>query len=231
MAAQTVVVAVAASSQPFVSEIKSAMAGNIDVQIISGSSGKLSAQIKEGAPFDVFVSADTKYPDDLYRQGFCEKPKVYGVGTLVAWTLNNNLKLDETLSILKSNTVAKIAIANPKVAPYGQAAEEALKNLGIYNDVKEKLVFGESVAQTNQYIESRSADIGLTSKSTVLSNEAAGKGKWVEVIKGSYKNIAQSAAILKHGRDTNAASARAFFDFLFSENGKTILRKYGYLIQ
>src|SRR4051794_13855929 len=117
----------------------------IETDIILNSSGKLTAQIKEGAPYDVFVSADMKYPKELYKSGYSiDSPKVYANGLLVLWTMQTGIKPIEDLSVLTSDAVKKIAIANPQTAPYGEASVETMNYYKVYDKVKNKLVYGES---------------------------------------------------------------------------------------
>src|SRR4030095_1905953 len=201
------------------------------VNVILNSSGKLTAQIREGAPYDIFVSADMKYPQELYKSGFApDSPKVYANGVLVLWTTRTDIKPSPDLKILTSVAIKKIAIANPQTAPYGAAAEEVMRYYNVYDQVKEKLVYGESITQTNQYILSQSADIGFTAKSIVLSDEMKGKGIWIDLDSKSYKPIQQAAVILKHGNETNKEAVRQFYNYLYSERAKNILKKYGYII-
>jgi len=187
----------------------------IKTDIILNSSGKLTAQIKEGAPYDVFVSADMKYPQELYKSGYAiDSPKVYANGLLVLWTTQTGIKPGIDLQVLTSGSVKKIAIANPETAPYGVASVEAMNYYKVYDKVKDKLVYGESISQTNQYITSGSADIGFTAKSIVLSDEMKGKGSWVDINRKAYKSISQGAVILKHGNETNIDAAKKFYDYL-----------------
>ncbi len=161
----------------------------IDVTSVASSSGKMTSQIKPGVPFDVFLSANMKYPETLYREGHTTtKPKVYAYGSLVLWTLKD-LDLSKGINVLSGNKVQKIAIANPKNAPYGIAAINALNYYKIYKKIKPKLVYGESISQTNLYVASETADAGLTAKSVVLSPKMKGKGKWIEIDKSAYKPI------------------------------------------
>ena len=111
------------------------------------------------------------------------------------------------------------------------ASVEAMNYYKVYDKVKDKLVYGESISQTNQYITSGSADIGFTAKSIVLSDEMKGKGSWVDINRKAYKSISQGAVILKHGNETNIDAAKKFYDYLYSEKAKTILKKYGYVIK
>ncbi len=200
----------------------------IECETIISSSGKLTAQIKEGAPFDIFVSADMKFPNELFKGGFTtSKPLIYAYGKLIIWSMINDI--DPTFEELMNNNVKHIAIANPKIAPYGLSAIEVLKKKNIYNVVKEKLVFGESVAQTNQFITSKVVEIGFTAKSVVLSDKMKNKGNWMEVDPNLYTPIAQGIVILNN-RNEFLPQAKRFNIFLFSEKGKEILNKFGYSV-
>ena len=200
----------------------------IKCDIILGSSGKFIAQIKEGAPYDVFVSANLKYPEELYRSNLVEgKPKIYAEGKLVLWTLMHDLI--PSLKILDTDTIQHIAIANPKTAPYGIAAMEVLKTQPFYKNISRKLVFGESIAQTNQFIMSKSAEIGFTSMAVVLSDEMKQKGSWKALPEESYPRLLQSAVLLKR-KHPISTEVQTFYDFLFSEDAQRILKSYGYSI-
>jgi molybdate transport system substrate-binding protein len=201
----------------------------IACETIISSSGKLTAQIKEGAPFDVFVSADMKYPKDLFENGFTtSKPNIYAYGKLVIWTMNKQLSPD--FESFSKKQVKYIALANPKTAPYGYSAFEALNRKNIYNSVKDKLVFGESIAQTNQFITTYAAQIGFTSKSVVISTKLKDKGNWKEVDPDLYTPMAQGVVVLKN-RNDQILQAEKFNDFLFSAKGKEILNKFGYSVE
>lgn len=202
----------------------------IAVKSVFGSSGKLTAQIESGAPFDVFLSADMGYPGTLYKAGMAiAAPRVYANGVLVLWTLNP-LDLTKGIQVLNDPAVQKIAVANPKLAPYGREAINALEHFKLRAAVESKLIYGESISQVNQYIDSKSADIGFTAKSVVLAPQVAGKGKWIELPRDSYQPIAQGVVILKHGAETNARAAQRFMEFLSSSAARGIFEKYGYLL-
>lgn len=204
----------------------------IKTDIILNSSGKLTAQIKEGAPYDVFVSADMKYPQELYKNGYAiDSPKVYANGLLVLWTTQTSIKPVADLSVLTSDEIKKIAIANPQTAPYGEASVEAMNYYKVYDKVKNKLVYGESISQASQYISSGSANIGFTAKAIVLADEMKSKGIWIDVDRKAYKPISQGAVILKHGNETNRDAAKKFYDYLYSQKAKNILKKYGYVVE
>jgi len=199
----------------------------IACELIIGSSGKLTAQIIAGAPYDIFVAADMKYPNELFNRGYAVKPsKVYAHGTLVLWTLDH--RIVPSLSVLKSDVVPYIAIANPSIAPYGKAAIEVLKANGLYAEVKQKLVYGESIAQTNQFINSGAARIGFTAKSVVLAPRLRKKGNWISIPDSLHTKIDQGMVQIK--RDTSADEAAAFYNFLTSEKAKVILRNFGYIV-
>jgi len=223
-------IATAANMQFAMKDLINAFSKETDIECesINSSSGKLTAQIKEGAPYDIFVSADMKFPEELFQTGFTtDEPKIYAYGKLVIWTMNNQLSPD--FESLSKKHVKHIAMANPKTAPYGIAAEQALIKKELYDKIKTKLVFGESVAQTNQFIVSYAAQIGLTAKSVVLSQKTKNNGKWKEVNENLYSPIAQGVVVLKN-RDTNLKEAQRFQDFLFSIKGKEILNKFGYSV-
>ncbi len=202
----------------------------IDVQGVFGSAGKITAQVKNGAPFDAFLSADTEFPDALFKEGLATSAsKVYAYGVLVLWT-KKELDLSKGVAIVNDPAVQKVAIANPKLAPYGRAAVKALESAGLSKAVEAKLVYGESITQTAQFVDSGAADIGFVAKSLVVAPETAGKGKWVEVPKTSYDAIAQGVVVLKHGAETQAEAAKKFVDFLFTAKARAIFEKYGYIL-
>lgn len=225
----TLTLAVASNMQFAMAEIINVfeLKTNLNCVVVVSSSGKLTAQIKEGAPFDVFISADMKYPQSLYEFGLTKAPpKVYAYGKLVMWSTTETL--EPSFEILQSSEVRHIAIPNPKTAPYGIAAAEVLRSNGIFESLHDKLVYGESLSQTNQFILSRSAEIGFTSKSVVLSNQIQLKGKWMEIDQNQYAPLAQGIILLDN--EQNQFSEQ-FYNFLFSPEGKTILEKYGYEVE
>ncbi|MCB0487694.1 MAG: molybdate ABC transporter substrate-binding protein [Cyclobacteriaceae bacterium] len=197
---------------------------SIACEIILGSSGQLTAQITEGAPYDVFVSANMMYPEDLYKKGLTVKaPEIYANGVLILWTLQD--QQDISFGQLKDNSIKHIAVANPKTAPYGEAAIQTLDQLQLLEEIKDKLVYGESISQTNQFIISGSADIGFTAKSVVVSDEMKDKGTWIEVPDTLYNPIAQGVVVIKReGSD----KAQKFATFLLSNKARQILDAYGY---
>ena len=226
---KTLTIAAAANVQFAMEEIIYAFEEEtaINCEMVVSSSGKLTAQIQRGAPFDVFVSADMKYPNVLFEKGFADElPEIYGFGKLVLWTL----KEVEDLSIgwLRNSEVQHFAIAAPLTAPYGKAAIEVLTHFNVFEEIKRKLVYGESISQVNQFILTQSAEVGFTAKSAVLSPKLKGKGKWVELPSVSYQPIEQGVVVVKRNNTNQLENAKKFYRFLFSKKAKTILRNYGY---
>ncbi len=200
----------------------------IDCDLVISSSGKLTAQIKEGAPYDVLVSANLKYPNELYRSGLSRNPpRVYAYGKLVLWSMAEIN--DSLVRVLTKNSVEHIALANPKTAPYGTAAIEFLKHQGVYEQIKAKLVFGESISQVNQFISSQAAEVGFTAKAVVLSPEMTGQGNWVEVDTSTYAPIKQGIVVIEQD-SKKTILALQFSEFIFSDEAKKILMKYGYSV-
>ena len=199
---------------------------NIKCQLVVSSSGKLTAQIKEGAPYDVFVSADVDYPKAIEDYGLAvESPKVYAYGKLVMWSMLEKPILDS----LNNSKFKHIAVANPNAAPYGMNAQLALVRHGNYKTLEKRLVYGESISQTNQFIISGTAEVGFTAKSVVLSPKLKNKGYWTEVNQALYNPIEQAIiAIKQEGKD--ASDALKFVNFISSEEAKLVLIKYGYSI-
>ena len=198
----------------------------VECEIIVSSSGKLTAQIIEGAPFDLLLSADMKYPQELYKRNLTRfPPEIYAYGNLILWTLHEDVT--PNLESLLSEKASYIAIGNPKTAPYGISALEVIRSIGIEDKLEKKLVYGESIAQTNQFIISKSVDLGFTSKSVVMSSQMKGRGQWAEIDKKLYSPMAQGMVVLKN-RKAFEAKAIQFRDYMLSSEGKEILHKFGY---
>lgn len=227
---QKIRVAVAANAQFVAEALKASFEKEtgIDTQLIISSSGKLTTQIQQGAPFDVFLSADMKYPQALYDSGLTEgKPNVYAYGVLVMWSLKDK-NLNKGIQTVNEASVKKIAIANPKLAPYGEAAVQALRKNRLYEQAEPKLVYAESIAGVNQYLLTGVADLAFTAKSVVQEPSMQNKGQWIEVDQQTYSPIAQGVVMLKSAATRNQAAARQFYDFLFTTKAKNIFQTYGY---
>lgn len=197
-------------------------------ELIIGSSGKLTAQISQGAPYDLFIAANMKYPAEVERQGRAgSKPRAYARGTLVLWTADVNIQ--PSIPLLKSDSITHIAIANPRLAPYGEAAIGVLEHFGILDTVKQKLVYGESLAQVNQFVLSGAAEIGFTSLSVVLTPAMKGKGNWIELNRSLHSPIEQGVMLIAQ-EDGIKKEAREFYDFLFTEEAREVLKNFGYSV-
>ncbi|WP_229203921.1 molybdate ABC transporter substrate-binding protein [Dyadobacter alkalitolerans] len=224
-------VATAANVQYVMKEIKAEFEKETGkkIDIIVGSSGKLTTQIREGAPFDVFVSADTKYPEEIFKNGgSTEKPKVYALGSLVLWS-KNIPKAELNIDILADDKIKKIAIPNPETAPYGEAAIQVLKSNSIFGKIEKKLVFGESIAQTAQYTTSGNVEAGFNALSIVLSPEMKDQGHYIILDSTDYSPIEQAAILLNHSKNSpKKETSEQFYKFLYSPKAKAIFKKYGY---
>jgi molybdate transport system substrate-binding protein len=198
------------------------------VEATYGSSGNFQAQIENGAPFDVFFSADKMYPQQLISAGAAdgETLSIYALGHLVIWApAGTNLHVTEKgFEALKDARVQKIAIANPEHAPYGRAAVAALQKAGLYDQVKSKLVYGENISQAAQFAQSGSAQIGLIARSLTFAESMKGGEQW-EIPAELYPALEQAAVVIHSS--TNKTAARAFLEFVKSEEGRKILMKYG----
>ena len=202
----------------------------VKLAITYGSSGNFFAQIQNGAPFDLFLSADNTYPRKLAEAGYGDANSVaiYARGLLAIW-LSPDSPLDLTADgfrTLLDPRIQKIAIANPSHAPYGRAAIAALRNVGLYDQLKSKLVLGENVSQAAQFVQSGSAQAGLIALSLALS-PAMMSGKRYELYGWRYPTIEQSAVVLKSS--TNKQVAGAFLEFLKSPEARGIFKRYGYM--
>ncbi len=225
-------VAAAANLRTAAEELKKAFEADnpgVAVGLTFGASGTFFAQIQNGAPFDVFLSADREYPAKVIaaRLGAGTDERIYALGRLVAW-LPPGSRVDlerRGLAALADPAVRKIAIANPAVAPFGRATERALEAAGIHDAVKEKLVLGTSVAQTAQFATTGAADVAFLPHSLTFGKELAG-GAVFFVPEALYPRIEQSGIVLGTAKDP--ALARAFLAFLTGAEGRAILGRYGY---
>ena len=198
------------------------------VDITLGSSGKLTAQIKNNAPYDIFISANMLYPETLYRDKIAvTKPIIYADGKL-AYFSRKARDFSKPLSLLESSEIKKIAVANPKTAPYGVATVEAFKNANILDKIQDKFIYGESISQTMTYA-LMVADIGVVAKSLLYSPKMSKfkeNRNWIEVNPKLYTPISQGIVLLKSAKDNQ--EAKAFYDFMLSREAKKILENFGY---
>lgn len=226
--AEQVLVAVAANFiGPFrevATEFEQATGHN--VQIAAGSSGNFYAQIKNGAPFDVFFSADNERPKLLEDEGLGVKGSrfTYAIGRLVLWSLDPDLvKREDTL---RSANFKRLAIANPKTAPYGVAAMQAMQKLGVWENAQPRIVMGESLGQTMGFIESGNAELGFVALSQVLDPKIKGTGSRWDVPVNMHDPIQQDVVLLAKGKDNPAA--KALMEFMGAPQAKAIIERYGY---
>jgi molybdate transport system substrate-binding protein len=201
------------------------------VTVTYGSSGNFFAQLSNEAPFDLFLSADIAYPRQLVEQGrgVPNSDFSYATGHLVLWVPKDSV-LDvekKGIEIVRDAALQKVAVANPRTAPYGRAAVAALKSLGVYDDVEERLVYGENVAQTAQMVESGGADAGLIALSLAISPVLKGKGRFWQIPDSAHPPIEQGGVVLTWALD--AGLAVEFRDFLLSGAGQDILRQFGFV--
>lgn len=197
------------------------------VKVSTGSSGNFYTQIKEGAPFDVFLSADEQTPRLLEQEGLAVAKSrfVYAQGKLVLWSVQPGL-IDAKGEVLRHGAYKRLAIADPKLAPYGMAAKEALEKLGYWNDVQSKLVTGENITQTYQFAATGNAELAFVALSQITKNGRVTEGSWWIVPVSMYNPIKQAAVQLTAAKDKEAA--HAFLAFLKSEKAAAIIRSYGY---
>jgi molybdate transport system substrate-binding protein len=200
----------------------------VTVTSATGASGSLVAQIEHGAPYDVFLSADPDFPRALVKAGQADAGSLsaFAVGRLVLWTTEAGVDVSDIAAAVRNPAVRKLAIANVTTAPFGRAAKEALEKLGAWADARPKLVVGENISQTAQFVDTGNADAGFVALSIVVSPKLRGKGRWTEVPAGLYGSLEQCAVITAHG-SSNPAAAR-YITFLHSSSARAILRQFGY---
>ena len=223
-------VAVASNFYPAIKEIAlqyelktTSLAQNHKVILIPGSSGKHYSQILNGAPFDVFLSADSLRPSLLERKELSEKNSrfTYAIGRLVLWSPKNNLEVN--IETLFQKNFRFLAIANPKIAPYGIAAKDALTSLSLWKEIQEKIIRGENIAQTFQFVDSGNAKLGFVSYSQLVNPNYPVEGSFWEIPQNLYRPIEQQAVLLK-----DSELGKDFLAFLQTEKSLNIITKNGY---
>ncbi len=202
-----------------------------NLKLIFGSSGNFFAQIQNGAPFDLFFSADIGYPQKLEAAGLTEPGSLYpyATGRIVLWAPNSSkLDLSRGLQGLLDPAIKKIAIANPQHAPYGRAAVAALRHEGIYDRVAEKFVLGENISQTASFVASGSADVGILALSLALAPSMKEKGVYKEIPQSDYPPIEQGAVILKTSKQKDLA--RQLLEYLKTPAMQELMQSYGFSV-
>jgi len=231
-AGQTVLVAAAADLQYALADLARQYEKHSPAKlaVTYGSSGNFYAQIQNGAPFDLYFSADVTYPQKLVNSGVAEEDSLYAYarGRIVLWVARD-FALDPALlewKLLEEPRVQKIAIANPEHAPYGAAAVAALKKAGVYDKVQAKFVYGENISQTAQFVQSGSAQVGIVALSLAISPSMRDGKRW-EIPNEFYPALNQAAVVLKSSH--NQAAARAFLEFMKTDAARATLARYGFM--
>jgi molybdate transport system substrate-binding protein len=199
------------------------------LQVSNGSSGNFFAQMKNGAPFDVFFSADMNYPKELIKAGMADENSLtpYGLGRIVLWTTSEKIDVSHGLTILRDpQVVRKLAIANPEHAPYGRAARAALEHEGLWKDVESRIVTGENIAQTAQFVQTGNADAGIVALSLVMSPKLEKVGHYFNIPESDYPALEQGVVLTKKG--AGKPLAKAYLEFLRSDEARKILDRYGF---
>jgi molybdate transport system substrate-binding protein len=200
----------------------------VQIESIFGSSGNFSTQIRQGAPYDLYFSADIDYPLALKAEGFgSSEVQTYGVGRIVLWSQSRDSST-LTLRDLADPFFQKIAIANPQHAPYGKRAEEALKAAGVWEKVEPKLVYGENIAQAAQYVQSGNVQVGIIALSLALSPELAKQGSYALIPDKLHQPLEQGFIITK--RATGNLLAREFAGFMASKEVRVVMTRYGFVL-
>jgi len=200
---------------------------DINIKVVYGSSGNFFQQIDNGAPFDLFFSADIDYPNQLTAKHLTASIlHLYGTGQLVLWSKITDPAIEKMNTLLEP-VVRKIAIANPAHAPYGQRAEEALRHYQLYDKIKDKLVMGENIAQTAQYAQSGAADVGIIALSLALSPAMQQSGgKYWLIPADSHQALQQGFVLLSHAKDNKGAVQ--FMNFISTPEARAILKSFGF---
>jgi molybdate transport system substrate-binding protein len=201
------------------------------VKLSLGSSGNFFSQIENGAPFDLYFSADIRYPQKLIDggHGVADSLYRYAVGRIVLWARKQSqVQVERGLEVLAAPEIHKIAIANPKHAPYGRAAVSALEHHKLYDRVKDRLVLGENISQAAQFVESGACEVGIVALSLALAPTMKASGRYWEIPADAHPPIEQGAVILKNAK--NQQKAREFMEFLKGQQSQTIMRRYGFTL-
>lgn len=201
---------------------------NDEVDVVYGSSGKFYAQIQQGGPYDMFFSADISFPKALATAGFAASEiKPYALGRIVLWSASQDAT-KMTLASLADPKITRVAIANPKHAPYGKRAEEALRAAGVWEKVEPKLVYGENIAQTAQYVLTGNAQVGIVALSLAVNAELASRGGYWPVPDNLHQPLEQGFIITKRAEKNPVA--KRFADYISSKPARAVMTKYGFVL-
>jgi len=200
----------------------------ITLKVSTGASGIFFAQIQNGAPFDIFLSADMNYPQELIKAGLADSSSLtlYAIGHIVLWSMRPDIDVARGLEILRDQKIDKVAIANPAHAPYGRAAKAALEHFKLWETVQPKLVLGENIAQTAQFIQTGNVEAGIVALSLVVSPKLKNTGKYYEIPEAGFPRLEQGAVLTKSGVKNPAA--RRYLEFLRSDQARAVFNRYGF---
>lgn len=201
----------------------------LDIKVTTGASGNLFAQIQQDAPYELFLSADTMYPQQLVDKQLADSNtlNVYALGQAVLWTNNPKIELKNGLALLKADNIKRIAISNPDTAPYGMAAKLALQHKNVWNDVQKKLVFAENIAQTMQFVQTQNADVGIVALSLLKAPQMQDTGRYWLIPQSYYPPLKQAMVVTKQGQQN--PWAYRYVAFLQSAQAQQIFKQYGFL--
>jgi molybdate transport system substrate-binding protein len=231
-AAQSSLTIAAASDLVFcLEELNSAFSKEhpgVDLKVSTGSSGNFFAQIRNGGPFDIFLSADMSYPRELVKAGQADGDSLtlYAIGRIVLWTTKDGVDVSRGLAVVNDAAVRRVAIANPSHAPYGKAAKAALEHARLWEGLKDKVVLGENIAQTAQFVQTGNADVGIVALSLVLAPSLAKAGRYWEIPADFHPKLEQGAVITLRG--TKNPAAKRYIEFLRSKTGREVFDRYGF---
>lgn len=202
---------------------------NDRVEVIYGSSGKFHTQIQNGAPFDLFFSADIAYPRELQRKGLTAgEPTPYAIGRIVLWSRDARLAKLPLKDLGAEKAIRKFAIANPQHAPYGRRAMEALQRQGVWQAIEPRLVLGENIAHAAQFVDTGAAEAGIVALSLVQSPTMAERGAWTLIPAEWHEPLEQAYVVTRHG--AGKPLAEAFARHVATPPARTILRRYGFVL-
>jgi len=199
-----------------------------EVEVIYGSSGKFHTQIQQNAPYDLYFSADIAYPQELAKQGLAASDVTpYAVGRIVLWSADMDASKMQLNNLTDAN-ITRIAMANPKHAPYGKRAEEALRASGLWDKVEPKLIYGENISHTAQFVQTGNAQMGIIALSLALNPELSGKGGYFLIPDNLHEPLEQGYIITKQGADKELA--KRFADYMSSAPARAVMTKYGFVL-
>jgi molybdate transport system substrate-binding protein len=202
----------------------------IELVLSTGSSGMFFTQIRNGAPFDIYLSADRRFPERLVAEGeaVADSLTTYAQGRIALWTMRNDLDLQAGLNVLRDPAVMRIAIANPEHAPYGQAARTAMQSARLWDEVRPKVVYGQNILHARQFVETGNADVGIVALSLLMAPAAQGKGRYELIPQELHPPLEQALVLTRHGRGNR--SAEIYLRFLRSAPAKAIFERYGFTV-